>query len=187
MSSRASHQRGASEGNSNTGIYRIIPGNKIALVVKDLRHDPSVLTMDALCQANYPFSMLDEEDIAPCMTLNLPGISIGLTKDSARVFCVQANFITGGLMLTLVGQHNVMDISGQGHLIRLLSKACHNEPLTSEEVCSGNLPRATTIPLLDDSYQPGPELAGQIVSLSRKLQRQPQNHLRLLRNVPGPT
>ncbi|KAJ5820213.1 hypothetical protein N7474_005804 [Penicillium riverlandense] len=152
---------GASEG--NTGVYRIIPGDKLPLVVKDLRHDPSGPTMDALRQANYPFSMLDEEVIAPCMTLNIPGSSTGLAKDSAPVFCVQANFITGGLMLTLVGQHNVMDMTGQGNMIRLLSKACHNEPFTSEEVTSGNLSRATTIPLLDDSYQPGPELAEQIV------------------------
>src|ERR1700761_7606448 len=90
---------GASEG--NTGVYRIIPGDKIPLVIKDLRHDRSVPTLDALRRANYPFSMLDEELIAPCMTLNLPGSSIGLAKDSAPVFCVQANFITGGLMLTL--------------------------------------------------------------------------------------
>ena len=86
---------GASEG--NTGVYRIIPGDKIPLVIKDLRHDRSVPTLDALRRANYPFSMLDEELIAPCMTLNLPGSSIGLAKDSAPVFCVQANFITGGL------------------------------------------------------------------------------------------
>ena len=86
-----------------------------------------------------------------------------ITTESALVFCVQANFIEGGLMLTLVAQHNVMDMTGQDFIIGLLSKACHNEPFTSEEIAIGNMVRSHLIPLLDDSYTPGPELARQIV------------------------
>ena len=47
--------------------------------------------------------------------------------------------------------------------MRLLSKACRNEPFTDEELSSGNLARRNLIPLLDESYKQGPELANQIV------------------------
>ncbi|KAJ5970966.1 Transferase [Penicillium vulpinum] len=150
-------------GDGNTGVFKITPLDKIQLVVKDLRHDPSAPTMDGLRQAKYPLTMLDENIIAPCTTLNLPGNLPSITTESALVFCVQANFIKGGLMLTLVAQHNVMDMTGQDFIIRLLSKACHNEPFTSEEIAVGNMDRGHVIPLLDDSYTPGPELARQIV------------------------
>ncbi|KAJ5680558.1 hypothetical protein N7536_011697 [Penicillium majusculum] len=150
-------------GDGNTGVFKITPLDKIQLVVKDLRHDSSAPTMDGLRQAKYPFTMLDENVIAPCTTLNLPGNLPSITTESALVFCVQANFIEGGLMLTLVAQHNVMDMTGQDFIIGLLSKACHNEPFTSEELTVGNMDRSHVIPLLDDSYTPGPELAHQIV------------------------
>jgi trichothecene 3-O-acetyltransferase len=151
---------GSGEGNS--GIFKIKPLEKIPrLVVKDLRHDPSIPTMDALRRANFPFSMLDETTIAPCKTL--PGSSDESASDSAPVFLLQANFITGGLLLTFVGQHNTMDMTGQGQIIHLFSKACRNEQFTSEELSSGNLARHNLIPLLDDSYKQGSELARQIV------------------------
>ncbi|CAI7574740.1 unnamed protein product [Penicillium glandicola] len=150
-------------GDGNTGVFKITPLDKIQLVVKDLRHDPSAPTMDGLRQARYPFTMLDENIIAPCTTLNLPGSLPSITTESALVFCVQANFIKGGLMLTLVAQHNVMDMTGQDFIIGLLSKACHNKPFTSEELAVGNMDRSHVIPLLDDSYTPGPELARQTV------------------------
>ncbi|MCJ1246356.1 hypothetical protein MMC30_003563 [Trapelia coarctata] len=151
---------GPDEGNS--GIFKIKPLENIPrLVVKDLRHDPSIPTMDALRRANFPFSMLDETIIAPCKTL--PESSDEPASDSAPVFLLQANFITGGLLLTFVGQHNTMDMIGQGQIIHLFSKACRNEQFTSEELSSGNLARRNLIPLLDDSYKQGSELARQIV------------------------
>jgi len=82
------------------------------LVVKDLRHDPSIPTMDALRRANFPFGMLDDTIIAPCKTI--PGSFDETASDSAPVFLLQANFITGGFLLTFVGQHSTMDMTGQG-------------------------------------------------------------------------
>lgn len=153
---------GASEG--HTGVYRIVPSGKIPLIIRDLRGDPSAPTMDGLRRANYPMSMLDEKLIAPCLTLNLPGNSIGLAADSAPVFVVQANFVEGGLMLVIVGQHNVMDMTGQGHVMNLMSRACRNQLFTPDEILIGNPDRTKTIPLLDDAYEPGPELDPQIVT-----------------------
>ncbi|KAJ3516964.1 hypothetical protein NLJ89_g789 [Agrocybe chaxingu] len=148
---------GSGEGKS--GIFKIAPlGNIPCLVVKDLRNDPSIPTMDEFRRANFPFNMLDESIIAPRNTL--PGIPDG---SPSPVFLLQATFITGGLLLTFVGQHNVMDMTGQGQIIDLLSKACRNEQFTSEELSSGNVDRRNAIPLLDDSYKPGAELAHQMV------------------------
>jgi trichothecene 3-O-acetyltransferase len=149
-------------GKGNTGIFSFKPLEKIPrLVVKDLRHDPSIPTMDAFKRANFPFSMLDESIIAPRKTL--PDSSDESASDAAPVFLLQANLISGGFLLTFVGQHNTMDMIGQGQIIHLFSKACHNEQFTSEELSSGNLARRNLIPLLDDSYKQGSELAHQIV------------------------
>lgn len=152
---------GACEG--VTGIYRIVLSNqRIPLVIKDLQNDESAPTMESLRRSNYPFSMLDEKVIAPCLTLNLPGNGFGLAA-SAPVFAVQATFISGGLMLTVVGQHNVMDMTGQGHIIDLLSKACHKQPFTEEELRIGNMDRSKTITLLDGPFDPAVELKHQMV------------------------
>jgi hypothetical protein len=150
-------------GDGHTGVFKIIPLDKIQLVVKDLRPDASAPTMKSLRQYSYPFTMFDENFIAPCTTLNLPGNPPSITSESALVFCVQANFIEGGLMLTTVTQHNVMDMTGHDFIMSLLSKACKNEPFTNEELTIGNMNRSHAIPLLDDTYTPGPELAHQIV------------------------
>ncbi|KAJ5930022.1 hypothetical protein N7466_005515 [Penicillium verhagenii] len=153
------------EGSSagNTGIYRIIPSETIPLIVKDLCLDNSAPTMDTLRKSKFPMSMLEESIIAPCLTINLPGNTVGLAAESAPVFAVQANFITGGLMLTIVGQHNVMDMTGQDNIIRWMSKACHGIPFTAEEVSIGNMDRTKTITLLDEDYTPGPELDEQTI------------------------
>ncbi|GFF43960.1 trichothecene 3-O-acetyltransferase [Aspergillus udagawae] len=149
---------GASEG--NTGVFKIKPLVRVpCLVVKDLRDDPSMPTMGALRQAGFPSSMLDESVVAPRMTVPLPGE----TNDWDPVLIVQATFTTGGLLLTFVGHHMAMDMTGQGHLMRLLSKACRNEPFSEQELASGNFARHNLIPLLEDSYQPGPEVARQIM------------------------
>lgn len=149
---------GASEGNS--GIVKIKPLEKVPrLVVKDLRHDPSIPTMFDLKRANFPMSMLDENNICPRTTL-----PIGSDESAPEpVFLIQANFIMGGLLLSFVAHHNTMDITGQHQIMHLLSKACHGEPFTSEEVSSGNLDRSNLIPLLDgSSYKQGSWFTRQI-------------------------
>ena len=147
----------------NTGIFKIKPWeNPPRLVVKDRRHDPSIPTMDALRQANFPFSMLDESIIAPRKTL--PGSPDEPLLDPAPVFVLQATFITGGLLLTFVANHQTMDMTGQGQVIDLFAKACRNEHFTSEELSTGNLACGNLIPFLDDSYKQGSELAYQVAN-----------------------
>lgn len=99
---------GSDEGKSD--IFKIKPFKETPrLVVKDLGHDASIPTMDALRRANFPISMLDESIVAPHRTLPESN-----SDKIAPVFLLQANFITGGLLLTIVGQHNTMDMTGQG-------------------------------------------------------------------------
>jgi len=151
---------GASKG--NTGIFKISPFDRLPhLVVKNLMNNDSALTMDALREANFPFSMLEEKVICPRMTL-AGGLGETLL-DPAPVLLLQANFITGGLLLTIVASHSTMDIVGQFQMIYLLSKACRNEPFTGEEVINGNLDRRNLIPLLDDCWEPDPYPVAQTV------------------------
>ena len=144
----------------NSGLFKIVPLEDIpSLIIKDLRDDPSAPTMDDLRRAHFPFRMLDESITAPRRTL--PDSSEeGLP---ARVFLVQISFIYGGLLLTFVGQHNTMDMTGQAHIIDLLSKACRNESFTNEEISTGNFARYNLIPLLDDSYKDDTDLTRQII------------------------
>ncbi|EXJ83310.1 hypothetical protein A1O1_06929 [Capronia coronata CBS 617.96] len=115
--------------------------------------------MDKIRDAGFPMSMLAEKVICPRNTL---AAKTAVGNDPAPVFIVQANFITGGLLLAFVGQHNVMDMTGQGQIIRLLSKACHNEPFTDDKLVVGNQDRRDTIPLLDEPFDPSVELARQL-------------------------
>ncbi|KAA8642061.1 hypothetical protein EYZ11_011505 [Aspergillus tanneri] len=171
---------GASEG--VTGTFRIAPTAEIPLVIKDLRTDPSAPTIDSMREAKFPFTMFDESVIAPCMTLNLPGSSIGLVAETGPVFAVQVNFISGGLVLTFVGQHNVMDMAGQASIINWLSKACYNLAFSDEELFIGNMDKSKSVPLLDDSWEPGPELDVQMANLSPK---STSNNTTLLEEAPS--
>ncbi|KAH0591653.1 hypothetical protein MHUMG1_10609 [Metarhizium humberi] len=147
---------GASAG--NTGVFKIKELRDIPyLAVKDLRTDVSAPTMARLRQANFPMGMLGESVMAPRHTFPTAD-DMSRNDPGSPVFLVQANFIVGGLVLTFLGQHQAMDMTGQGQMMRLLSKACHGESFTSDEKFSGNLQRQTVVPLLDN-YHGGPELA----------------------------
>ncbi|KFG83046.1 putative trichothecene 3-O-acetyltransferase [Metarhizium anisopliae] len=147
---------GASAG--NTGVFKIKELRDIPyLAVKDLGTDVSAPTMARLRQANFPMGMLNESVMAPRHTFPTAD-DMSRNDPGSPVFLVQANFIVGGLVLTFLGQHQAMDMTGQGQMMRLLSKACHGESFTSDEKFSGNLPRQTVVPLLDN-YHGGPELA----------------------------
>lgn len=134
-------------------------GTAPRLVVKDATSG-SYPSMDALKQAHFPFKMLDESMVAPIRTL--PGLSEDAMPDWPA-FIVQATFIRGGLVLTFLGNHQAMDMRGQGQMISLLSKACRSETFTESELSFCNMPRHDIVPLLDDAYKPGPELDCQII------------------------
>ncbi|KAF4963019.1 hypothetical protein FSARC_8929 [Fusarium sarcochroum] len=154
-----------------SGIFKIKAFEETPrLVVKDLCNDPSAPTMEGLRKAEFPISMFDENVIAARKTLPIgPNHS---PDDPEPVLLFQLNFIEGGLILTVNGQHACMDMTGQDELIRLLSKACRNEAFTQEEISTMNLERKTIVPLLDN-YEVGPELDHQLIKPPPTTERPP--------------
>lgn len=72
------------------------------------------------------------------------------TKEHCPVFLVQANHVSGGLLLTFATHHNVSDMNGQGQLIRLFAQAMRGEPFTTEQLKWGNIDRRSVVPPLKD-------------------------------------
>lgn len=135
-----------------------VPENRPGLVIKDCKDDVSLPDWNTLQKAQFPFNMLKESAIAPFNTLAASDV----TELKLPVFIVQANFISGGFLLTVNGQHGSMDMAGQGQVMQLLAKACRGEQFTDAEVRIGNMSRRGIIPLLD-SYTPEPVSEPQIV------------------------
>ncbi|KAH8423592.1 uncharacterized protein LDX57_001354 [Aspergillus melleus] len=137
---------GSTEGNTGVCKIKLFAKMPPLLAVRDYQDESSTLSMECLRDAQFPLSMLDESLVAPISTLpaetDFP--------NGRPVFLVQATFIPGGLVLTFVGEHRAMDIAGQNQLIYLLSKACGDEPFSSEELSIGNMPRHNIIPPLED-------------------------------------
>ncbi|KAM0550229.1 hypothetical protein ACHAPJ_009077 [Fusarium lateritium] len=128
------------------------------LFMKDLRNDPVIPSLDELRRLGFPMRFFDEDTIAPRKS------NSGMPSEVlAEVFQVQANIIKGGLILTFLGQHQAMDGVGQNQVMNLLSKACKGEAFSHEELIIGNQARENIIPLLGPSWEPGPELAHNIV------------------------
>lgn len=128
----------------NSDGFEITPTRTaLSLMVKELRDDGAVPTWDELKQAGFPFGMIDEDVVAPCKTI--------VAIDAERpVLLIQANFVQGGLLLTLEAQHGSMDMAGQTQVITLFSKACRGEAFTKDEVDTGNMQRVDRIPLADE-------------------------------------
>jgi hypothetical protein len=132
----------------NTGVFRIRPLiSDPQLIVQDLRGNTLAPTLGSLRQEGYSMSLLDEDILSPLRTI--PG-TLG-SRPASEVFVVQSTFLDGGgILLTFVAQHNTMDMSGQGAVIRLLDKACRGETFTDHELRIGNMVRQDLIPLLDE-------------------------------------
>lgn len=150
---------------SNTGVFKIKAlGTQPRLVLKDIREDISSPSMESLRQANFPINALDESIFAPRKTKI--DVNSSCCPSSPEVFLLQATLINGGLILTFLGHHQAMDGIGQDHIIRLFSKACRKEKLTSEEQVVGTLAPGNAIPLLDASYKTPSNLDHQISKTS---------------------
>lgn len=135
------------------GSFRVVPlSSTPRLAIRDLRHDELAPTMENLRRARFPFRMLHEDRIAPQKTLQ--GGIAGAGPDPTPVFEIQATFITGGLILTFVTQHQTMDMTGQRQVMSLLSRLCRGEELTESEIADANPTRRGRIPLLNESEIP---------------------------------
>ncbi|KAK5657603.1 hypothetical protein OQA88_3182 [Cercophora sp. LCS_1] len=155
------HEPSAEPGNS--GIYKIAPWRDAPpLLIRDLRGDPSAPTMEMLRKRNYPMELLDEGLIAPYMTI--PGGTAGANPDDpAAVLAVQISHIRGGMLVTFVSQHQVMDLVGQMQVMRLLDMDCRGEGIPEEELEIANRDRSGVIPPIG-----GDELEAAVEQLGRQ-------------------
>lgn len=134
-------------GPGSSGTFKIVPYEKPQknppVIVKRIPD----LDFAELVKKKAPASMLDGSVLAA--RHGVP-VSYDTADGPAEVFSLQANFIKGGLILTFSGNHNAMDMNGQGHLISLFAKVLQGEALSEEEIKEGNRDRRNIIPLLKD-------------------------------------
>ncbi|KAI0202398.1 putative trichothecene 3-O-acetyltransferase [Astrocystis sublimbata] len=154
---------GAAEGVTGTFKIKSLEA-KPRVIVEDLRNDSSFPSWDALQESGFPMATLKESIVAPRVTRIVPSDSV-----PEEVFTLKATIINGGLILTFSGHHQAMDGIGQAQIMSLFSKACRNESFTEEELKFGNLAPENAIPVLDDSWTPGPELEYNIVKMDASL------------------
>ncbi|EHA49621.1 trichothecene 3-O-acetyltransferase [Pyricularia oryzae 70-15] len=141
---------------THSGIRRVIPhADEIELIVKYSTAElPSFQEMQI---ANFPMRFLQTDVVVPPIAVTW--VASPYDNDIiAPVLVLQANFVRGGLVLTIASNHTTMDMTGLGMLIGFFAKACRGEDLTSDEIAQANQDRRNVIPLLGDDYQPGPEL-----------------------------
>ncbi|KAE8153334.1 hypothetical protein BDV25DRAFT_136940 [Aspergillus avenaceus] len=101
---------------------------------------------DEICAAHGPASLLPGRVLAPRKAF--PDIYQESAEDPAPVLDVQANFVRGGLLLDVAGQHNIIDATGLFQVVNLLAIALRNEPIPKLYISEGNRDRRSLIPLL---------------------------------------
>lgn len=143
--------------NKNTGVFKIIEKDSAPhIIVKDHRQTPSLPSIHDLRQVGFATKSLDQALFAPRPNFSLDRSVL------RHVLLVQANIISGGLLLVFSGNHSATDMPGLTQIIRWFDKACHDATFTPEELEVGNMPRRHLIPLLDSAYQPGDEVSLQM-------------------------
>lgn len=150
------HEEGAY---GNTGVFKIKPLDATPrMTIKDLRGSARAPSWNALVRSGFDMNDLDEGLVAPRKSNSgRPGETV------AEVFQFQATIITGGLILTFLGQHQSMDGTGLAEAIRLFSKGCRLEEFTADELAIGTFSSGKAVPLLGDTWSPGPELHHNII------------------------
>lgn len=130
---------------TSSGAYKLAPrdnANELLLRVNQLTDDfPSY---EQLSRSRAPASMLKSSLLAPMK-------SIPETCDFSSpqpVLVIQANFITGGLLLCFAAMHNALDGNAVGHLIKHFATACRGDTISDDDVKAGNLDRPSLFPPL---------------------------------------
>lgn len=130
---------------TTSGIHKLAPrdnGEELMLRVNELAgHFPSY---EQISKSRAPASMLNSSVLAPMK-------SIPDSCDFSApqpVLVIQANLITGGLLLCFAVMHNVLDGNGLGQLIRHFATVCRGENISDADIKAGNLARHSIFPPL---------------------------------------
>lgn len=148
------------DGNCNfpsSGIFQVTPyhnptGSPVHIKVLD-----DFVSYEELRAANAPASMLDAKLLAP--QKGLPQHCVD--TEVMPVWMLQANFISGGLLLCFSGMHNAMDATGLGQVIKMFAAICRGETLSADDLQAANLNRSRLPVALKPSQSPmsHPEVA----------------------------
>mgnify|MGYP003365609385 FL=1 len=132
------------------GVVRLTEdGNGNILTVKDLRKHAYYPNFAELRREDFPFKWLNEKHICPRMTI--PGTQNEVNKNAECPFLIQLTVINGGILLSFLGEHALMDMGGQFGLMEALSKLCKGEKLTDYDQSRIKLNNAC-VPIYDDGY-----------------------------------
>lgn len=137
-------------GPNNSGVFKVArfprqesPGHRFVRVEDRSTVCPSY---DELLAAHGPSAMLPGYLLGPRKAFPEPYNDS--EEDPAPVLDIQANLITGGLLLDLAAQHNIIDASGIFQIANLLATAMRGEPIPQAQIDEANRPRRDIIPLL---------------------------------------
>jgi hypothetical protein len=134
---------------TSSGVFSITSHTSIPnFVVKDWRNDSNAPTMAELAESEAPCSMLKEEFFAPITVLPSGD------EDRSPVLQLQLSIITGGVVLSVMANHQAMDGTAQDQICYLLDKACNGISFTEEEIRIGNLEREGIVDIFNDDWQP---------------------------------
>ena len=133
-----------------SGVFKIRHTSRPPRVITNDLRSSSLLDMEQFIESGCPCSSLPESIFSPYDVL--PGKPDQVDARSA-VMNLQANIVRGGLILTLVGHHQVLDGTGQDQVAYWLDKACRAEAFTEEELEIGNMDREHIISPFPDSWQ----------------------------------
>lgn len=103
-----------------------------------------------LVKARAPCSMLDGSILSPAY-----GFVNNYPRHVVKPVCImQANFVKGGLLLTICTFHCVMDANGNAQLIRQFARLCRGEQLLEEYIYWGNADQTTIVQPLNPGQEP---------------------------------
>ncbi|KAI9733655.1 MAG: hypothetical protein M1834_003257 [Cirrosporium novae-zelandiae] len=107
------------EGTANNSVEVVYRhGDSVKLKVKDLKD--LMMPYQKLAALRMPMSELRAELVSPMPNMPDP------TRDKHEVIAVQANFINGGLLLSICIHHSVFDGIGFGNVIKILANNCQS-------------------------------------------------------------
>lgn len=132
---------------TDSGTHRVVPCPQYDrpgkfVEVKDFRKEKDVPTYGEILSKNGPLSLIKGELFSP--GLGFPHVYPQHLP--TPVVLMQANLLQGGMLLTICGQHNVMDGNANARFMHMFAKLCSGGELSSSERAGALADRTQAIP-----------------------------------------